>query len=1079
MDRRKLEDSLERHFSEIDNIILNRQNPVTGLLPASTAVNAHGDYTDAWVRDNVYSVLCVWALAQAYRKLDDSHPRAYLLGQSVVKLMRGLLTAMMGQASKVETFKNSGHPQDALHAKYDTGTGMPVVGDDDWGHLQLDATSLYLLMLAQMTASGLKIIYTLDEVAFVQNLVHYISRTYCTPDYGIWERGNKINHGITEVNASSVGMAKAALEALSGFNLFGPQGGQDSVIHVVSSDIARARITLDGLLPRESNSKEVDAAVLSIIGYPAYAVEDEALVEATRDKIIERLSGKYGCKRFLLDGHQTVLEDPDRLHYELAELKQFENIESEWPLFFTYLYLDGLCRGDFSQANEYREKLEPLFVEQDGHRLLPELYFVPEDLVDAERSNPGSQTRLPNENVPLVWAQSLFLVGRLLEEGVLHVSDIDPLRRRWNIGDVDYRQVMVPVLAQNQEVQRKLESMGVYSETPEELEPLGVRHAEDLPQVYAQVGVNEKLGLTGRPLHPMRTLSSARLFLLDNKRVIFVPDFLNPRSYLSLDTRLIDEHFRSTLVYVNRHWNQPGQPLISLLIRPDMLDEGYLKHLKGLLEEVNSGDCCGVPVCTGRISELLLNVTRERIDDLKSFQFNPASEIRSPTVRRYLNSPSAQDKAYSVRELRNLISSETETPELLALLGRTPNLYEQMQLLTILSQRHAMHERVSLELDGETIETSLKHLIKDVFARAGELHRWDVVRQAAHLLQRFDNRLEEAVTDIVIRHKSLVFGRGYTAEASVSAPLPQAEIIQVIQSSAGGNPAEDILVHEVVLHIGQLIRYEPVWFDNLMTIRLWDLVQLLIARISADEKVSTGRAYALLLTLPPHQILDHLRQLLSHAGTPDVSLANVEMLRSRREQSLVAPAMHAHEALPGDLADWRAWRRHNGLLGRVPESTFELAWVLLQHSTGFVVGDKFNPQNRLDRDLAHSATQGERRVAVEVVALLQGIREPEYRQLNVEAIDALGSFFEANPDLEVYDDLVLDVIVGHAVRLHWLQSRQSGNESYSNNRAAAWEAFYLLNPDAVAQSVQDALVHLLEDRSGEELPPLVAGDSPA
>ena len=37
--------------------------------------------------------------------------------------------------------------------------------------MQIDAISLYLLTLAQMTASGLQIIFSLDEVAFVQNLV--------------------------------------------------------------------------------------------------------------------------------------------------------------------------------------------------------------------------------------------------------------------------------------------------------------------------------------------------------------------------------------------------------------------------------------------------------------------------------------------------------------------------------------------------------------------------------------------------------------------------------------------------------------------------------------------------------------------------------------------------------------------------------------------------------------------------------------------------------------------------------------------------------------------------------------------
>ena len=120
-----------------------------------------------------------------------------------------------------------------------------------------------------MTASGLHIIYTQDEVNFVQNLVYYIGRAYRTPDYGIWERGNKINHGKPELNASSVGMAKAALEALRGINLFGMQGGQSSIIHVLppppppppDENFARARITLESLLPRESGSKEIDASL--------------------------------------------------------------------------------------------------------------------------------------------------------------------------------------------------------------------------------------------------------------------------------------------------------------------------------------------------------------------------------------------------------------------------------------------------------------------------------------------------------------------------------------------------------------------------------------------------------------------------------------------------------------------------------------------------------------------------------------------------------------------------------------------------------------------------------------------------
>lgn len=71
----------------VTKIILNHQNPVTGLFPASPE-NSH-----AWIRDNVYSILAVWGLAMAYKKMadqDEDRAKTYELEQSCVKLMRGL-----------------------------------------------------------------------------------------------------------------------------------------------------------------------------------------------------------------------------------------------------------------------------------------------------------------------------------------------------------------------------------------------------------------------------------------------------------------------------------------------------------------------------------------------------------------------------------------------------------------------------------------------------------------------------------------------------------------------------------------------------------------------------------------------------------------------------------------------------------------------------------------------------------------------------------------------------------------------------------------------------------------------------
>ncbi len=297
-------------------------------------------------------------------------------------------------------------------------------------------------------------------------------------------------------------------------------------------EIARAQITLESLLPRESRSKEVDGALLSIIGFPAFAVENTEGADKTRRRIIESLQGNYGCKRFLRDGHQTVLEDNSRLHYEPWELKQFENIESEWPLFFTYLWLDALYRRDDAAAKDYSAKLEQILVERDGIKLLPELYFVPRENIEAEKKNPKSQTRLPNENLPLVWAQSLYYLGGMLSDGLLHLSDLDPLGRHQRIGVPRDPVVQIALLAEDETLQVELKNDGIETETPNQIAPIQVRRAEELAGAYSQIGRNDKLGLTGRPIRRLRSLTTSKVFRIRGDTMVFLPSFGDVRIFI-------------------------------------------------------------------------------------------------------------------------------------------------------------------------------------------------------------------------------------------------------------------------------------------------------------------------------------------------------------------------------------------------------------------------------------------------------------------------------------------------------------------------------------------------------------------
>lgn len=85
-------------------------------------------------------------------------------------------------------------------------------------------------------------------------------------------------------------------------------GSAASVIHVMADEMQQCQAVLQAMLPRESYSKETDAALLSVISYPAFAVEDVELIDETRRKIMSMLGGKYGCCRFLRDGYKTPRE---------------------------------------------------------------------------------------------------------------------------------------------------------------------------------------------------------------------------------------------------------------------------------------------------------------------------------------------------------------------------------------------------------------------------------------------------------------------------------------------------------------------------------------------------------------------------------------------------------------------------------------------------------------------------------------------------------------------------------------------------------------------------------------------------
>ncbi|XP_031221895.1 phosphorylase b kinase regulatory subunit alpha, skeletal muscle isoform isoform X6 [Mastomys coucha] len=920
---------LDGYARLVHQTILCHQNPVTGLLPASY------DQKDAWVRDNVYSILAVWGLGLAYRKnadRDEDKAKAYELEQSVVKLMRGLLHCMIRQVDKVESFKYSQSTKDSLHAKYNTKTCATVVGDDQWGHLQLDATSVYLLFLAQMTASGLHIIHSLDEVNFIQNLVFYIEAAYKTADFGIWERGDKTNQGISELNASSVGMAKAALEALDELDLFGVKGGPQSVIHVLPDEVQHCQSILNSLLPRASTSKEVDASLLSVVSFPAFAVEDSHLVELTKQEIITKLQGRYGCCRFLRDGYKTPKEDPSRLYYEPAELKLFENIECEWPLFWTYFILDGIFSGNIEQVQEYREALDAVLIKgKNGVPLLPELYSVPPDRVDEEYQNPHTVDRVPMGKLPHMWGQSLYILGSLMAEGFLAPGEIDPLNRRFSTVPKPDVVVQVSILAETEEIKAILKDKGIDVETIAEVYPIRVQPARILSHIYSSLGCNSRMKLSGRPYRLMGVLGTSKLYDIRKTIFTFTPQFIDQQQfYLALDNQMIVEMLRTDLSYLCSRWRMTGQPTITFPISHTMLDEdgtNLNSSILAALRKMQDGYFGGARIQTGKLSEFLTtsccthlsfmdpgpegklysdDYDEDYDDDLDSGNWMDSYDSTSNDVHMYLptklfqpsrpslnllDSPeSPQDSQVpSVRvevHLPRDQSGEVDFQSLVSQLKETSSLQEQADILYMLYTMKGPDWNTELYEEGGA---TVRELLSELYVKVGEIRHWGLIRYISGILRKKVEALDEACTDLLSYQKHLTVGLPpEPREKTISAPLPYEALTKLIDEASEGDMSISTLTQEIMVYLAMYMRTQPGLFAEMFRLRIGLIIQVMATELAHSLRCSAEEATEGLMNLSPSAMKNLLHHILSGKEF------GVE--RSvRPTDSNVSPAISIHE----------------------------------------------------------------------------------------------------------------------------------------------------------------------------------------
>lgn len=341
---------IQKHLDNLSKLITK-----TGLFLASSK-NVETGYDKAWLRDNVYEALAFeyaneWAVVKK-----DYHTLLDIFDKHIDKI---------NWATTNKPFES----WQFIHARYNPDTLEEFW--ESWGNKQHDAVGAVLYKLADFETKGKSMLRNQKDKRTVQTLIYYICNVeyWHDADSGMWEEAE-------EVHASSIGAVLAALKKWK------EVGSMD----VDQDAIDRGETALQALLPRESETKFTDLALLSLI-FP-YNIVSPEMAHQIVDNLVYHLAKDKGVMRYKFDEYYN--RNPDGY-----------SEEAEWCFGLSWLAICYKYLGDSEKAREYLQKATAT-IGSDGK--IPELYF--------------SHTNEANDNNPLGWSESMYVAALYEVEGI-------------------------------------------------------------------------------------------------------------------------------------------------------------------------------------------------------------------------------------------------------------------------------------------------------------------------------------------------------------------------------------------------------------------------------------------------------------------------------------------------------------------------------------------------------------------------------------------------------------------------------------------------------------------------------------
>ncbi|XP_034733178.1 phosphorylase b kinase regulatory subunit beta-like [Etheostoma cragini] len=559
--------------------------------------------------------------------------------------------------------------------------------------------------------------------------------------------------------------------------------------------------------------------------------------------------------------------------------------------------------------------------------------------------------------------------------------------------------IHVALVAESQRLQVFLNTYGIQTQTPQQVEPIQIWPQKELVKAYRFLAINKKLGLSGRPERPVGCIGTCKIYRILGKTVVCYPIVFDLSDfYLSQDVMLLIDDIKNALQFIKQCWKMQGRPLFLVLIREDNIKGSRFNPVLDMLASFKKGSIGGVKVHVDRLQTLISGAVVEQLDFLRVNEaeipeFKSFEELELPKhskVKRQTSTPNASDLE--------------QQPEI--------NVDEWLQKPTneIIQKFHVSRSGGGdFESKYCFIGTPLCDM-REYGTHLGVCQECacvfsptrSVVRLAASLLTKLVDSLAPSITSVLVHGKQVTLGLFGQEEEVISNPLSPGVIQGIIYSkcSPQGGEREAVLQQELVIHIGWIISNTPELFSGMLKIRVGWIVQAM----KHELKIRAG-------DMPPQDIYQ--------LSPSDIKQLLLDVLQPQ----------HTGRS-------WLNRRQIDGSLNRTPLGFHDRVWQILERTpNGFTVAGTYLPQQPTLSDM----TMYEMNFSLLVEDTLKKIVLPEYRQIIVELLMVVSIVLERNPELEFSDKVDLDDLVKQAFndfqrdrsRLEGIE-KQDGMEAFYN-----------------------------------------------